>query len=173
MNINKILKETIIMTGPFPIIDGETIKENPLEQFHSWFTYAANTKVSEPNSMVLSTADGNAVDSRVVLLKAMDGEGFYFETAKARTKVEQLTVNNNISLNFYWREHGRQIRVNGTAVLTNDFSHVSNNLDAATRPLNVYKVIPTNIEFYQALNEGGYTRIIYTLQDKKWQYECI
>lgn len=173
MDINKILKETVIMTGPFPVIDAETIKENPLEQFQSWFKYAVDTNVFEPNSMVLSTGDGDDVDSRVVLLKAMDKDGFYFETAKARKKVQQLEQNNHIALNFYWREHGRQIRVNGYAVLTEDFSHVGSNLDASTRPLNVYKIIPTDIEFYQALNEGGYTRIIYTLQDKKWHYEQV
>lgn len=173
MDINKMLRENPIMIGPFPIIDSSTVKEKPLEQFQAWFKHAVDTKVAEPNSMVLSTDDNTRADSRVVLLKAMDETGFYFETAKARTKVEQLARNSNVALNFYWREHGRQIRVKGHAILTDDFSHVKSNLDASTRDLNVYKVAPTEIEFYQALNTGGYTRIIYTLQDNVWQYESI
>lgn len=169
MDINEVLKDTSIMTGPFPELD---IKEhdNPFNRFSEWYMHALDNGTAEPNSMVLSTVNqNNAPDSRVVLLKAMDDEGLYFETGRSREKVQQLAHDSSVALNFYWREQGRQIRVKGAARLTTDISHVVDNLDAAVRDLNAYKTVPSEIEFYQALNEGGYARLLYKLTDGKWE----
>ena len=169
MDINEILKDTKIMTGPFPELDKKE-HGNPFSHFSEWYVHALENRTAEPNSMVLSTvSQNNTADSRVVLLKAMDDEGLYFETGRFREKVLQLTHNSSVALNFYWREQGRQVRIKGTAELTTDISHIADNLDAAVRDLNAYKTVPLEVEFYQALNEGGYARLLYKLTDGKWE----
>ncbi|MGO1922714.1 MAG: pyridoxamine 5'-phosphate oxidase family protein [Jeotgalicoccus sp.] len=169
MDFNVILKDTAIMTDSFPELD-RTEHDNPFSRFADWYMHALENGTAEPNSMVLSTINQyNTPDSRIVLLKAMDDDGLYFETGRFREKVQQLAYNSSIALNFYWREQGRQIRVKGTAELTSDISHVADNLDSAVRDLNAYKTVPSEIEFYQALNEGGYSRLLYKLTDGKWE----
>ena len=51
----------------------------PWELFSSWFEIARNTKILEPNAMILSTVtqDGQPT-SRVVLLKDFDQSGLVF-----------------------------------------------------------------------------------------------
>lgn len=173
MDLNEILKNTKIMTGPFPEQE-LSLPENPFQLFEEWYRHAYDSDVKEPNSMVLSTvAQNNTPDSRVVLLKAVDDHSFYFETGKLRSKVAQLDHNSNAALNFYWREQGRQIRVTGTAVIADDISHVSDNLDAAVRDLNAYRFSPLSFEFYQALNAGGYARFLCTMNDRSWTSEWL
>lgn len=167
MDINHYLKTSKILTGPFPEF-GE-VPQSPFDLFNRWLSHAFELNVTEPGNMVLGTADENAPDSRIVLLKAIDDKGFYFETGGARTKAKQLNKNTNVALNLYWAPAGRQVRIRGQARLTSDFSHVKDNLDASTRELNVYHIIPSYFEFYQALNEGGYIRLKYTLKDGHWQ----
>lgn len=171
MNFNDLLKSTEKMTGPFPKPD-QTMTDHPFDKLHEWYLYAYEDKVKEPHSMVLSTTEkNNAADSRVVLLKAADDSHLYFETAKSREKVTQLADNSSVALNFYWREHGRQIRIRGTASPAEDISHISDYLDASVRDLNAYKVSPSSFEFYQTLAAGGNSRFSYQLIDGKWQYK--
>lgn len=168
MNINETLKKTTIMTGPFPELD-KSEHDHPFSRFKAWYMHALDNGTAEPNSMVLSTTNqDNTPDSRVVLLKAMDDNGLYFETGRLREKVQQLAHNSSIALNFYWREQGRQIRIKGVAELASDISYVASNLDASVRDLNAYKTVPVEVEFYQTLNEGGYARLLYKLTDGKW-----
>lgn len=171
MNINHYLKTAEILKNPFPEF-GEA-PDSPFDLFTQWLSHAFDSGVPEPSNMVLSTVDTNTPDSRIVLLKAMDEDGFYIETGKARTKVVQLNNNKNAALNLYWHPHGRQVRIKGKAYLTTDFSHVKDNLDAATRDLNVYHIIPSYFEFYQALNEGGYIRLKYFLKNGEWQHHWM
>jgi pyridoxamine 5'-phosphate oxidase len=62
---------------------GELLESNapsePWELFSSWFEIARNTKILEPNAMILSTVrqDGQPT-SRVVLLKDFDQSGLVF-----------------------------------------------------------------------------------------------
>lgn len=161
------------MTGPFPELE-ETLHDNPFDRFAEWYMHALENGTKEPNSMVLGTVDEEgAADSRVVLLKAIADNGFYFETGKYREKVKQLAHNTSVVLNIYWREQGRQVRIKGTAELTADFSHVADNLDASVRDLNAYKTIPAEIEFYQALNEGGYARLLYKFTAGTWKCDWL
>lgn len=171
MNINNDLKSAQILSGPFPEFQPDGT--NPFQLFESSLKLALDSAVPEPSNMVLSTSSANQPDARIVLLKAVDDAGFYFETGISRTKVEQIRNNSNVSLTFYWAPIGRQIRIQGTAILTEDFSHVSDNLDAKTRHLNVYYVKPSRFEYYQALTAGGYNRFEYILSDKTWQYRSL
>jgi pyridoxamine 5'-phosphate oxidase len=69
----------------------------------------------EPDAMVLSTADGDGQPSgRFVLLKAVDERGFSFYTNLESRKARALGANPRASLCFYWRELGKQVRIEGT-----------------------------------------------------------
>ena len=89
----------------------------PWELFSSWFEIARETKILEPNAMILSTVmqDGQPT-SRVVLLKDFDQNGLVFFTNYLSQKGEQLAHNPRASILFWWEPLQRQIRVEGEVV---------------------------------------------------------
>lgn len=91
------------------------ISPNPYEQFGWWLEDATNEGMIEPNAMVLSTAtkDGKP-SSRVVLLKAVDENGFVFYTNYHSRKGKEILENNFGSLLFFWDKLERQVRMEGT-----------------------------------------------------------
>ena len=100
---------------------GELLESNapsePWELFSSWFEIARNTKILEPNAMILSTVrqDGQPT-SRVVLLKDFDQSGLVFFTNYLSQKGEQLAHNPRASILFWWEPLQRQIRIEGEVV---------------------------------------------------------
>ena len=63
--------------------------------------------------------------SRIVLLREFTEEGFVFYTNYNSAKGKELEQNHNVSLNFFWRELEKQVRVKGTAVkVSSDVSNV-------------------------------------------------
>ncbi|MCX3059741.1 pyridoxamine 5'-phosphate oxidase [Streptomyces beihaiensis] len=118
---------------------------HPMEQFARWFREAAapGSPLSEPNAMVVSTADAEGrPSSRTVLLKwygtgvdrsdrsdrsdggdgsdggaGADG-GFVFYTNYGSRKARDLAANPNVALLFPWHAMSRQVIVTGTAVRT-------------------------------------------------------
>lgn len=95
----------------------QDIQSNPLEQFNIWFDEARQTEPHDPTAMVLSTVDEAGIpDSRVVLLKGLDENGFVFYTHYGSAKAIQLSYNPHAALNFYWPHVARQVRVRGLIV---------------------------------------------------------
>lgn len=92
------------------------IEKNPIKQFELWMDDAIQNKVLEPNAFVLSTLDHNGVDSRVLLLKGLNTEGLVFFTNYESAKGKQIDVNPVCSMNFFWAELQRQVRVKGRIV---------------------------------------------------------
>lgn len=99
---------------------GELLEEhapkNPIQLFEQWFEEALQSEVSEPNAMLLSTIDGEAVDSRTVLLKGLRNNQFVFFTNYTSNKAKQLEVNANCTLLFVWLPLERQIKIKGKAI---------------------------------------------------------
>jgi pyridoxamine 5'-phosphate oxidase len=90
------------------------LARDPFRQFEKWFQEAEAAKVPEPNSMILSTADGDARPSaRIVLLKGLDGRGFVFYTNYDSRKGRALDRNPLASLLFPWVALERQVIVEG------------------------------------------------------------
>nr|WP_184924629.1 pyridoxamine 5'-phosphate oxidase [Kitasatospora gansuensis] len=86
----------------------------PVAQFTEWFHQAVDAGVTEPNAMVLSTADEQGrPSSRTVLLKGYDRRGFVFFTNYGSRKGSELAVNPWASLLFPWISISRQVVVNG------------------------------------------------------------
>ena len=96
----------------------DTVLENPLEQFATWFVDAEKTPtVEEPNAMTLSTVDTQGVPkARVVLLKDFTQEGFVFYTNYTSGKAQAIAQNNKVCISFFWPSLERQIIITGMAV---------------------------------------------------------
>ena len=88
---------------------------HPFRKFSVWYEEARSNKaIPDASAMALSTASRHgAVSSRMVLLKALDQNGFIFYTNLQSRKSQQLEENQNAALCFYWAPMGRQIRVEG------------------------------------------------------------
>jgi pyridoxamine 5'-phosphate oxidase len=87
---------------------------DPLAVFREWFDEARAAGVEVPEAMTLATADADGRPSaRMVLLKSADEHGFTFFTGYESRKGRELAENPRAALVFYWRELGRQVRVEG------------------------------------------------------------
>ena len=101
-------------------IDFNNLEEDPIIFFKRWFEVALKNTKSEANSCVLSTITKlNTPSTRVVLLKDITDNGFVFFTNFNSCKSVDILNNNNVSLNFYWPEIERQVRINGTVTKIN------------------------------------------------------
>jgi pyridoxamine 5'-phosphate oxidase len=96
-------------------MDERDLLPDPLEQFRAWFEEAPGVR----ESMALATADPAGSPSvRMVLLKGFDERGFTFHTNYASRKGREVDANPRAALLFYWRELGRQVRIEGTVERT-------------------------------------------------------
>jgi pyridoxamine 5'-phosphate oxidase len=94
-------------------LDLDDVHENPFEQFKIWLNQAIAAKVLEVNAMNLATVNQeNRPESRIVLLKGLD-HGFLFFTNYRSQKGKNMEQNPYVSLNFFWGEIERQVRING------------------------------------------------------------
>jgi pyridoxamine 5'-phosphate oxidase len=96
-------------------MDEGDLLPDPLAQFAAWYDEAPGVR----ESMALATADAAGAPSvRMVLLKGFDERGFMFHTNYASRKGRELETNPRAALLFYWRELGRQVRIEGSVERT-------------------------------------------------------
>mgnify|MGYP001244812767 CR=1 FL=1 len=94
---------------------------DPIIQFDAWFRDAIAAEPSNPNAMTLATVSAEGRPStRMVLLKGHDAHGFVFYTNFESRKGRELRSNAHASLCFYWKSLGRQVRIDGLAVMVSD-----------------------------------------------------
>jgi pyridoxamine 5'-phosphate oxidase len=88
--------------------------KNPFVIFRDWYQESIDAGIPDPSIMTLATADseGNPA-ARIVLLKFYDENGFVFYTNYHSRKGMDLEKNPRAALVFYWRESGRQVRIEG------------------------------------------------------------
>lgn len=80
----------------------------------SWFGQAVEAGQLEPHAMTLSTVDADGVpDARVLILKDLTDEGWWFASSSASIKGVELTANPVAALTFYWPTVGRSVRIRG------------------------------------------------------------
>ncbi len=88
--------------------------DDPLAQFHVWFSEVLSAGVREPNAMTLATVGTDGLpNARVVLLKHLDS-GFVFFTNYDSVKGMELAGEPRAALCFHWKELERQVRARGT-----------------------------------------------------------
>ncbi len=88
---------------------------NPLEKLSEWLSQAKNhPEIIEPTAMTIATADTSGMPSaRIVLLKSFDKAGMVFYTNGNSQKGQELAINPQAAILFYWMPLKRQIRING------------------------------------------------------------
>lgn len=100
----------------------ENIPQEPIELYRNWFLEAEASGLSgEVNAMTISTLglDGYP-NSRVVLLKSYNYEGFVFFTNYNSDKGRAIEANPNVCLSFFWQGMERQVIIKGRAERTTD-----------------------------------------------------
>ncbi len=116
-SIKVVLRNLEVLNGSFDNFNPNDVPETPHELFLEWLKMAIHQKVLEPHAMTLSTVDAQGQpDARVLILKNVDQNGWYFATSSESQKGIQLTQESNVALNFYWLQLGKQIRIRGGAV---------------------------------------------------------
>tara|TARA_R110002050_G_scaffold176775_1_gene309763 strand:+ start:23785 stop:24438 length:654 start_codon:yes stop_codon:yes gene_type:complete len=88
--------------------------DNPIELYAKWLEEAVGSQILDPKAMVISTvsADGKP-SSRVVYNRGITETGFKFYTNYDSHKGHDLLANPHISVNVFWSEMERQIRMSG------------------------------------------------------------
>lgn len=100
----------------------DSVDPNPIQQFRTWFYEAKELEeVGEANAMTLVTIGLDGFPKgRIVLLKNFDEHGFYFYTNYNSDKGKSISVNDKVSLSFFWPVLERQIIITGTAAKTSE-----------------------------------------------------
>ncbi|KAA3644330.1 MAG: pyridoxamine 5'-phosphate oxidase [Bacteroidetes bacterium] len=87
------------------------VPSDPMELFKIWLDEALRLEIKDANAFVLSTAVDNQPDSRVLLLRDIDADGFCFFTNYGSRKGSEIQQNNKAAANIYWPDIDRQIRL--------------------------------------------------------------
>ena len=111
------LRALPVLGDDLPGLDVDAAPGEPSALFLDWLGHAIDAGLPAPHAATLSTADASGrVDARTLLLKDVDGDGWVFATRADSPKGVALAQNPNAALTFFWREHGRQVRVRGPVV---------------------------------------------------------
>ncbi|MEV1130277.1 pyridoxal 5'-phosphate synthase [Agromyces sp. NPDC049794] len=102
------------LIGRSPDFDTTMLPPDPRELFVDWFRAAVDAAVPEPHATTLSTVDDDGMpDARVLLLKDLTPEGWWFASEEGSAKGRQLAANPRAALTFYWSGLGRSVRIRG------------------------------------------------------------
>lgn len=106
----------MVLAGPFPEFHTKDLPVYPSDLFIEWINIAIEEGVYEPHTMTLSTIDeSGAPVARILILKNVTRNKWYFATSATSRKREQLKSNPRVALMFNWSTIGRQIRIRGVA----------------------------------------------------------
>ena len=133
MEMRELLRECKTLVGPFPEFHPQDTPKYPVDLFIEWLQNAIQNGVPEPHAMILATADCNGYpDSRVLILKDIDQDGWYFASSSLSVKGMQIQGNPRVALTFYWPSIGRQIRIRGVAEKMSEEQSAQDFLDRGT-----------------------------------------
>lgn len=161
---------------PLPELLEQDLPDSPDALFLNWLHEAIDSGERQPHAMTMLTVrpDGTPV-GRTLILKDVDAAGYHFSTHRSSRKGMELEQNPRVSLVFFWRESGRQVRVTGDAVALSDEASQS---DWVGRPSysgvpnpdwQRYALLPDEFEFMQARLDRNHTRIEYRRAGQGWE----
>ncbi|MFV0320936.1 MAG: pyridoxamine 5'-phosphate oxidase [Alphaproteobacteria bacterium] len=86
----------------------------PFNRLQKWIDFYEKQRIVDSNAMTLCTATADGKPSaRMVLLKGLDENGPVFYTNMESRKGKEILANPYAALLFFWREPGRQVRIEG------------------------------------------------------------
>lgn len=95
-------------------LDEKEVGDNPIAFFSRWIEEAIDSQILDPYAMCVSTVSQDGMpSSRIVYLRDLAENGFVFYTNYQSQKGKEIAFNPNASLNFYWAEIERQVRIAG------------------------------------------------------------
>lgn len=101
------------------VLNMQSVNKNPVKQFKNWLDDAVKSEVPDPTAMAVSTFGTNGFpQTRIVLLKFLDNNGFVFFTNFESQKGTAIDANPSTGLLFFWPELERQVRIEGIAEKT-------------------------------------------------------
>lgn len=96
------------------IRDGIFAGDSPFVIAQAWMDEAQTVEAPDVNAMALATVDFQGMpNNRVVLLKAIEPDGFVFFTNYNSAKGVELTQSKSAAFVLHWKILKRQIRVRG------------------------------------------------------------
>lgn len=96
------------------VLSKNNVTGNPMDLLMQWFARAKDRKVSEYHAMVLSTLGvDERISSRVVYARALTPQGVIFYTNYYSRKGSEALENNQVAINFFWKELEQQVRLEG------------------------------------------------------------
>ena len=99
----------------------QDLRADWLEQLRAWIEDARAAGISEPEAMVLATADADGrPGGRTVLLKGLDERGLVFFSNRGSRKGRELAANPRVAVVFPWYPIRRQVIVDGTVELLDE-----------------------------------------------------
>lgn len=95
--------------------DGIFAGDNPFELARNWLAEAEAVEPNDPNAIALATVDAAGMpNSRMVLLKEIEENGFVFYTNYGSAKAQEIEASGTAAFVMHWKTLRRQIRVRGT-----------------------------------------------------------
>jgi pyridoxamine 5'-phosphate oxidase len=111
------LRTLPVLAGASPDSDVGAVPADPVSLFVTWLRQAVAAGVPEPHAMTLSTVDAHGMPrGRVLILKAVDENGWHFAVSSVSQKGRDLAVNPVAALTFYWPALVRQVRIVGDVI---------------------------------------------------------
>lgn len=114
--VGKVYAQVYIYYGELFMIgrDGIFAGGDPFEIVRRWLDEAGKVEPSDPNAMALATVDDNGMpNSRIVLMKDVEDDGFTFFTNYNSAKGIEVDVAKKAAFVIHWKSLRRQIRVRG------------------------------------------------------------
>lgn len=90
----------------------DNLHKDPIKQMQAWVENAKELQYSNAATLSTITQEGYP-SSRIVLIKEIKDNSVTFYTCYDSQKSKDIEVNNKASFNIYWKEHDRQIRLQG------------------------------------------------------------
>jgi len=165
-----------------PPFDPAGAPERPEELFAMWLLEAIDAGVHEPHAMDLGTVDADGRPSgRTLILKGIADGGWEFATDRTSRKGHELADRPWAAMTFHWREQGRQVRVRGRVL---DAGAEAAARDHRARPTAdpaepvpedwvVYRLLPDEVEFWQADRGRDHVRLHYRLDGGAWRRDRL
>jgi pyridoxamine 5'-phosphate oxidase len=99
-----------------PVDDGGIAPaRDPFQLFTDWLKEAEAAEPNDPNAMALATVDGEGRPNvRMVLLKGVDSNCFFFYTNSESAKGSEIAVHAVAAANFHWKSLRRAVRIRGS-----------------------------------------------------------